>query len=132
MKTRIYFAHPVNTYGTILEDYFLEYFSNPDLEIVNPNSDIHQEGYKKFGMEYFKELVESCDKLYAIGFSDNSIGAGVAKEMDWMREKGGTVIFLPFFEKYEEMVVPCENQFKVLTVEETRKRLNRKNNNCED
>lgn len=126
MKTRIYFAHPINTYNTIIEDYFLEFFSNPDIEIINPNNSIHQEGYKKFGMNYFKELVQSCDKLYALGFPDNSIGAGVAKEMNWMREKGGTVIFLPFFEKYEEMVVVCENQFKVLSVEETRERLKKK------
>lgn len=123
MKTKIYFAHPINTYGTILEDYFLEHFSRDHLEIVNPNHPIHQEGYKKFGMDYFKDLVQSCDKLYAIGFSDNSIGAGIAKEMNWMKEKGGPVIFLPFFTKYEEMVVPCENQFKVLTVEETREKL---------
>lgn len=74
-------------------------------------------------MDYFKDLVQSCDKLYAIGFSDNSIGAGIAKEMNWMKEKGGPVIFLPFFTKYEQMVVPCENQFKVLTVEETREKL---------
>ena len=126
MKTRIYFAHPINTYGTILEDYFLEYFSRDHLEIVNPNQPIHQEGYKKFGMDYFKNLVQSCDKLYAIGFPDNTIGAGIAKEMNWMKEKGGVVIFLPFFTKYEEMVVPCENQFKVLTVEETRQKLKQK------
>lgn len=126
MKTRIYFAHPINTYGTILEDYFLEYFSRDHLEIVNPNQPIHQEGYEKEGMEYFKRLVQSCDKLYAIGFPDNTIGAGIAKEMNWMKEKGGVVLFLPFFTKYEEMVVPCENQFKVLTVEETRQKLKQK------
>lgn len=123
MKTKIYFAHPVNTYGTILEDYFMEYFSKDHLEIINPNQPIHQEGYEREGMEYFRKLVQSCDKLYAIGFSDNSISAGVAKEMNWMKEKGGLVIFLPFFTKYEEMFVSCENQFRVLTVEETREKL---------
>ena len=41
MKTKIYFAHPINTYGTILEDYFLEHFSRDHLEIVNPNQLIH-------------------------------------------------------------------------------------------
>ena len=123
MKTKIYFAHPVSTYGTILEDYFLERFSLNHLEIINPNQSIHQEGYRQEGMDYFKKLVQSCDKLYAIGFSDNNIGAGIAKEMNWMREKGGTVMFFPFFTEYQEMLVPCENQIKVLNVEETREKL---------
>jgi len=124
-KIRVYFAHPVNTYDTILEKFFLEYFSKyNEFEIVNPNKPEHQEGYKKEGMEYFKKLVQSCDKLYAFSFGDNSIGAGIAKEMDWMYEKGGTVVFLPFFSKYEEQVVSnCDKQFKVLSVEETRAKL---------
>jgi hypothetical protein len=123
MKTRIYFAHPINTYGTILEDYFIEHFSNENTEIVNPNHPIHQKGYQDEGMEYFKKIVQSCHKLYAFGFPDNTIGAGIAKEMNWMKEIGGLVVFLPFFSKWDEMVVTCENQFNVLSVEETRKKL---------
>jgi hypothetical protein len=126
MKTKIYFAHPVNTYGTILEDYFLEHFQRNDIEIINPNHPNHQEGYQKEGMEYFKKLVQSCHKLYAFGFSDNSIGAGIAKEMDWMKEIGGLVVFLPFFKTWEEMVIPSDKQFNVLSVEETRKKLKSK------
>ena len=124
-KTKVYFAHPINTYDTILEKFFLEYFSKySDIEIVNPNGPEHQEGYKNEGMEYFKKLVQSCDKLYAFGFGDNTIGAGIAKEMDWMFEKGGTVIFLPFFSTYEEQTVSkCNRQFEVLSVEETRSKL---------
>ncbi len=122
---KIYFAHPIHTYNTILEEYFLEYFSQfQDIEIVNPNHPDHQKGYLDEGMEYFKKLVQGCDKLYAFGFGDNTIGAGIAKEMDWMYEKGGNVIFLPFFSKYEEQVVlKCNKQFKVLSIEETRKKL---------
>lgn len=124
MKTKVYFAHPINTYNTILEKYFLEYLSKyPSYEVINPNSPHHEMGYKKEGMDYFKKLVLTCDKLYAFGFSDNSIGAGISKEMDWMREKGGTVLFVPFFTQLEEMFVPSKNQFKVLNVEETRRRL---------
>ncbi len=124
-KIRIYFAHPINTYNTILETYFLEHFSQfPKVEIINPNSPEHQLGYSANGMEYFKELVQSCDKLYAFGFSDNSIGAGIAKEMNWMKEKGGIVVFLPFFSKYEEQVSDdCSKQFHVLSIEETRNKL---------
>jgi len=120
---KIYFAHPINTYNTILEKFWLEAFSGSGGEIINPNSKEHQKGYKLEGMDYFKKLVQSCDKLYAFGFGDNSIGAGIAKEMDWMFEKGGQVIFLPFFTQYEEQMVHSINQFKILTVEETREKL---------
>ena len=124
-KIRVYFAHPINTYDTILEKYFLEYFGKfNDVEIVNPNKIEHQEGYKKEGMDYFKKIVQSCDKLYAFGFGDNSIGAGISKEMDWMFEKGGEVIFLPFFTELEQQVVKDSNkQFNVLSVDETRSKL---------
>jgi hypothetical protein len=123
-KRRIYFAHPINTYNTILETFFLDYMKKyPDVFIVNPNSAEHEKQYKLKGMSYFKTLVRSCDKLIAFGFGDNSIGAGIAKEMDWMREKGGTVIFMPFFREWDEMVVPCAKQFNVLSVEETREKL---------
>ena len=125
-KKRIYFAHPINTYDTILETFFLDYFSKykNDIIIVNPNSPEHRKGYGKEGMEYFKKLVLSCDELYAFGFGDNSIGAGIAKEMNWMFEKGGTVILLPFFSEYQELMVKdCAKQFNVLSVEETRNKL---------
>ncbi len=125
MKKKVYFAHPINTYDTILEKFALENFSvnHPNWEIVNPNAPEHQEGYKNGGMEYFKQVVLNCDKLVAIGFGDNSIGAGIAKEMNWMREKNGDVYFISLFTELDEMVVPCENQFKVLSVDETRAKL---------
>lgn len=101
MKQKVYFAHPINTYGTILEKFALEYFSinYPHWEIINPNLLEHQEGYKSDGMDYFKGVVLSCDKLVAIGFGDNSIGAGIAKEMNWMKEKGGGCLFHSFIQR---------------------------------
>ena len=125
-KKRVYFAHPKNTFNTILEKFALEHFSQWDdeIEIVNPNSPEHQEGYEREGMDYFKAVVQSCDELYAIGFGDNSIGAGIAKEMAWMKEIGGTVVLLPFFTEFQELVMSTpEAQFGVLSVEETRAKL---------
>ena len=125
-KLRVYFAHPKNTFNTILEKFFLDHFSEFDeeIEIINPNSPEHREGYEREGMEYFKKVVQSCDKLYAFGFGDNSVGAGIAKEMNWMKEKGGRVLFMPFFSEWESLEMACaENQFQVLSVEETRAKL---------
>jgi hypothetical protein len=121
-KKRMYFAHPINTYNTIIEKFFLEKYSE-NYEIINPNQEIHQIGVKKEGMDYFKPIVQSCDMLFAFGFGDNSVGAGIAKEMNWMKEKGGIVIFLPFFTKYEEMFGKAEDNYNVLSVDDTRKKL---------
>jgi len=127
IKYRVYFAHPMCTYNSIHEEYILEWFKQfPDVEVVNPNTPEHQEGCKTEGMSYFKPIVLSCDRLYAYGFGDNTIGAGVAQEMDWMQEKGGNVIFVSFHSgsTFERMVTEtAAQQFKVLSVEETRAKL---------
>jgi hypothetical protein len=124
-KKKVYFAHPICTYNTILEEYFLEYFAkSDDIEIINPNRQEHQEGCKKEGMEYFKALVQSCDCLYSFSFGDASVGAGIAKEMDWMKEKGGEIIFFPLFADFETMnTETAAEQFNVLSIEETREKL---------
>jgi len=122
----VYYAHPICTYGTILEKYFIEFIkiNEPDVILVNPNAPEHQEGYKKEGMDYFKRMVQSCDAVYAHGFGDNTIGAGVAQEMDWMKEKGGIVEFFPLFEhSTHQKSSKAGNEFKVLSVDETRAKL---------
>lgn len=123
-KIRIYFAHPTSTYNTFIESDFINHFSkfNDVIEMVNPNSPEHQLGYKKEGMEYFKKIVQSCDRLYAFSFGDNTIGAGIAQEMDWMFEKGGPVIFFPFFLNGVELF-SSSTPFKSLTIEETKEKL---------
>lgn len=125
-KERVYYAHPMCTYNTILEKFFIEYIQScePNTLLVNPNNPEHQEGYEREGMEYFKNLVKSCNALYAHGFGDNSIGAGVAKEMDWMKEMGKTVEFFPLFEHstYQKKL-NSSDEFRVLSIEETRAKL---------
>lgn len=124
-KKKVYFAHPISTYNTILEEYFLEYFASDDsIEILNPNTPEHQKNCAIKGMDYFKDLVQSCDCLYSYSFGDKTIGAGIAKEMDWMKEKGGKVLFFSLFDKFEKMTTKTSaEQFKVLSVEETRIKL---------
>ena len=104
-KIRVYFAHPMDTYNTILEEYCIEelkrVFSKQsermvsdkvavhiEYEIVNPNTEEHQKGAKEGGMEYFKNIVLSCDEIVALPFPDETIGAGVGKELLWAEEAG--------------------------------------------
>jgi len=70
--SKIYFAHPVWTYGTYFEEQVLEALAQDlrlsQYELVNPNGPEHQEGYKAKGWKYFEDLVDSCDAVvYAVG-----------------------------------------------------------------
>jgi len=44
---KIYYAHPINTYGTDLEKKDLDTLSKLGFTILNPNELIHQEGYQE-------------------------------------------------------------------------------------
>lgn len=125
---KIYFAHPMCTYNTISEEFFLENLKLkfPDAEILNPNQVWIQEECEKLedAMSYFKDLTQSCDLLIAMPFADNTLGAGVGKEIEWMWEKDGDVVVYPI--TAENPVYLPKNtffDFKVLTREETRAKM---------
>lgn len=78
---RIYFAHPMSSYGTDVEDVAMGIIAKtfPDAEIVNPNQAMHQNNGKgRFA--YFEALVQSCDGIVYLAFPDGKIGAGIAGE----------------------------------------------------
>lgn len=89
-RQRLYFGHPVNTYGTPLEDEILRLISArfPEWETVNPNLPEHQAGYlaaKKSpsgdGMFYFTEtVVPRCQAGVILPFRDGRWGAGLYRE----------------------------------------------------
>lgn len=100
----IYFAHPVNTYGTALESALIvlatTVFSHSQIE--NPNRPHHQKGYRDYakryahepvgkntrGMRYFHEVVlPSCDGCVAAPFLDGKFGLGVADETKYYLER---------------------------------------------
>jgi hypothetical protein len=120
---KVYFAHPVSTYNTILEKMVIAHLERQGAHLlINPNTPEHQEGYKNEGMEYFKKIIEACDYVYVLPFPDDfSIGAGIAKEINWALEKGIKVVYLkPRFEHEEIFFL---RGYNVLTVEETRDKL---------
>ena len=126
MIPTIYFAHPINTYDTILEKMAIEHIKTiGECNILNPNAEEHQRGYELEGMVYFKRLVQSCDRCYVLPFSDGSIGAGIHKEIEWAMEAGIKCVYMkPVFE-HEELFPETYNEtnYKILSVEETKQKL---------
>jgi len=97
MKPRLYFGHPVNTYGTELETKLLEIIiaAFPCWTIENPSEQKHRDGYLKVknktgnGMPYFTEQVlPKCDGGVFLTFRDNRWGAGIFNEAKTLMEKG--------------------------------------------
>ena len=76
-------------------------------------------------MDYFKDLVLSCDKVYVLPFDDNSIGAGIYKEVIWAMEKNIPCIITKLNFDFEKIwrVDVLDQQVKILTVDETRAKL---------
>jgi len=125
---RIYLAHPVSDYGTPRQAQAIKALEEVGadlvrpLELVNPDSPIHQAGYASEGMAYFKGVIERCQGLAFMRFPDGSIGAGVGREIRWALI-GNLSIYEVFngavYTGVESMPTP------VLTVEETRDMLSR-------
>ena len=106
----VYYAHPVSTYNTPQEKRDLETLEALGLRVVNPNTPENQEKYKTLGMPRFEEMAKACDVLAFRAFPDGSIGAGVAKEIEWARSGNGRPI----------IELPSCILRRTLSVEETR------------
>ncbi len=109
----IYFAHPINVYGTDLEyelmHWIVSYFSKTNKSfglptIENPAQTHHQKGYElyakfhedtddgKSGMDYFfDEILPFCSGAVCLTFLDGMWGLGVASEAKWFIDRGKPV-----------------------------------------
>lgn len=108
---KIYYAHCIAIYSTPQEDRDVALLEGLGFVVKNPNAPrIHDQcenvradaatyGYTNPGEAVmqivFKPLVASCDALAFRALPDGRIPAGVAKEIQWAREKGLPVIELP-------------------------------------
>lgn len=124
---KIYFAHPVTDYGSerqaealsSLQKYYREQWPRTNLEIENPDHPHHQEGYNREGMDYFKKIVESCDRLAFMRFPDGSIGAGVGREIRW-----GLQSCYAVYELFDGWLYQVQNMpTPILTVDQTRSKI---------
>lgn len=94
---RLYFMHPINTYGTPLEKRCLGIIRArlPGWDIENPNTEAHDAGYRRYaamegkiGMDYFTEVVlPGMGGGVFLAFRDGMVGAGIWKEVDWLNER---------------------------------------------
>ncbi len=73
MKPKMYFGHPINTYGTELEKKLIEiiFKAFPQYEIEDPGQKHHSDGYRHWkettgnGMNYFCSeviILERCPR----------------------------------------------------------------------
>jgi len=93
---KIYFGHPVDSYNTVLERELLRNISHAFklFEIVNPNSPVHQQGYRDFkerfgnGMKYYFEMVlPEISVGVFLPFVDGMLGAGVFGEAEFLHQR---------------------------------------------
>lgn len=129
MQKRIYFGHPVNTYGTDLEKKLLRKISQffHDWDVENPNHKIHQDGYGRWqktmgnGMNYFfNEVLPDCHGGIFLLFRDGKWGAGTFGEAKFLLSR-----------KYPIYLITANGEItktdlaaaQVLSVEETRLRV---------
>ncbi len=136
---KLYFAHPINTYGTPLERELLVHITDqfPDYEIVNPSDQIHKDEVARLKkddpkanvMPYFIALVESCQVAVVLPFGDGMWGAGVWAEANQIYQQGGDVWVILDHRNYKMVNIPPQSQGSSfvprarLTVEETRARI---------
>jgi hypothetical protein len=92
-KPVVYYAHPMGYYGRREEASWLKQIAElfPEHEIINPNTQEHDEAGGG-NMSYYTKLVyNQCTDLVAMPYTDGCYGAGVAAEMGAMRQAGGKV-----------------------------------------
>lgn len=138
MTKKLYYMHPISTYGTSLEDEQIELISSlfPGWVIINPNRPEHQEGYRLLeketgnGMPYFTELAAQCQGGIMLPFRDGKIGAGVFKEAVRLIQNDCPVWELTFDGKLSK--VDTLDESRKLSVEETIERIRDKDGNTKE
>jgi len=125
----VYFAHPINSYGTKLEPELIKkielYFKICDVE--NPNQKKHHDECKRRKdaglnvMEYFfKEVIPGCAACVCLPFRDGLFGAGIYGEAEIFHQQGKRIFSIsPDGEikeiKFKDMIG--------LSIEKTRERI---------
>jgi hypothetical protein len=125
---KAYFAHPINTYNTVIEKVIVGAIKSCfHCEVENPNHPVHQRKYEETkkrigdGMIYFFDVLCECDILVALPFRDDFFGAGVAWEMKVMFS-----LRRPVYEvnhKFNLLRLHALDPRRVLSINETQERV---------
>ena len=99
-RPAIYYAHPLNLYGSAQEKRDCETLEKLGFEVLNPGSLECQEAFEARDkslpvMDFFAPLVEACDALAFRACPDGRITSGVVKEIGWALTAGKPIIELP-------------------------------------
>lgn len=100
---KVYYAHSMHLYNTKQEERDVQLLELLGFEVKNPNSGNIQsevEDYRKlYGddevMNYFKDLIDSCDCVIFRAHPDGKIPSGVAFEINYAREMNIPILELP-------------------------------------
>ncbi|MBT4322201.1 hypothetical protein HOD53_03380 [Candidatus Woesearchaeota archaeon] len=126
---KMYFGHPVNTYGTEQESELVEKIKKvfPGHEVENPNQPHHEEGYQarksrgERGRDYyFKDVLPNMDAGTFLPFEDDMLGAGVYGEAEFLADAGKPIYEISIGGVITRLEL---DESRRLSVEETRKRI---------
>lgn len=99
---KIYYAHPINLYGTPQEKRDVKLLVEMGFEVINPSYVAYQSEYQMRKenndpnpFRFFKELAVETGNAAFRAFPDGTIGAGVYGEIMAVKQAGGLVIELP-------------------------------------
>jgi hypothetical protein len=103
-KLKCYYAHTMTSYNSTIEAQDIELLETLGFEVMNPNTDVHQQGCKDYAfthgvskvMNYFVEFISTqCDVVAFRALPNGQILSGVATEVDAAITLGIPVIELP-------------------------------------
>ncbi len=128
----MYFAHPINVYGTPLEADLVAALAArfPEWEIVNPGSpeiqgafQVHWDAHRdRTEMNYFYDvLLPTCQGGVLLAFRDLRIGAGAFGETVWLRQRR-----FPTWEIFPDRAIIALSDLdgrRRLSIDETRARI---------
>lgn len=133
MDRSLYFAHPINVYGTELEQKLLRALAArfPEWTIVNPADPEHGEAYERRkretgkGMGYFlEEVLPKCHGGVIMPFRDGKWGIGVFKEAELLENRGCPLWLITCrCSIARTSATEAKENNRILTIEETKARV---------
>ena len=123
---KCYYAHCMAIYGTPQEERDIKTLKALGFEVLNPNSpgyieeaaairqhheELHTSDPGHYVMNYFMELVSTCECLAFRALPDGKIPAGVAKEIAAARENDLPIMELPSALTLRAMSVEATREF---------------------